>query len=104
MIAALILNPAHFRWLDRLPAPRMPRIRKRGVHHRMAGVRFDLFTATVPVKQTPDRPPWDRVTAAQPVLNDDAETLRLGGWGEVSQREAAEAEQMAEQMAEAYLP
>ena len=30
------------------------------------------------IVQRPGRP-WD--TAANPVLNDDAETLRLGGWG-----------------------
>lgn len=94
----LLLNPAHFRWLDKLPAPRMPRWRKRGVHHADA-IRFDLATATVPVKQTPDRPPWMITTSANPVLNDDAETLRLGGWGVVPQREAAEAERLPQVIA-----
>ena len=32
MTAAFLLNPARFSWLDRLPAPRMPRWRKRGQH------------------------------------------------------------------------
>ena len=33
MTAAFLLNPARFSWLDRLPAPRMPRWRKRGQRH-----------------------------------------------------------------------
>ena len=32
MTAAFLLNPARFSWLDRLPAPRMPRLFKRGQH------------------------------------------------------------------------
>jgi len=32
-MTAVFLNPARFTWLDRLPAPRMPRLRKRGQHH-----------------------------------------------------------------------
>jgi len=71
-MTAVFLDPARFGWLDRLPAPRMPRWRRRGQRHAdalthrpapdpgWAGPKHAVSD------QRPNKQPW--LTAAQPVL------------------------------------
>jgi hypothetical protein len=63
------------RWLDRLPAPamprlRMPRLRTRGMHH--AGPLTIELGGTIPRREVPGRPPWK--TAPIPAAPDTGDT------------------------------
>lgn len=46
-------------WLEDIPWPRMPRIRKRGMHHADPLHVKLATTDTIPRITTPDRPPWN---------------------------------------------